>query len=56
MINSIIQKLNSQFLKAGLVLLVLLYAIGASAQTKVVWKIGEADNQSSGLKLSPGNY
>ncbi len=56
MTNSLTRKLKSQFLKAGLFLLVLLFAAGANAQTKVVWKIGEADNQSSGLKLSPGNY
>ena len=49
-------KLNHKFLKAALVLLILFSGVTSKSQTNVIWKIGEADNQSSGMKLAPGDY
>ncbi|MDQ7948201.1 MAG: GH92 family glycosyl hydrolase [Pedobacter sp.] len=37
-------------------LLLTIAALSANAQTKVIWKIGEADNTASGMALAPTEY
>jgi predicted alpha-1,2-mannosidase len=47
----------NRFLRAQVFSITLLLAGGFSfAQTKVIWEIGKADNQSSGMALSPTGY
>jgi predicted alpha-1,2-mannosidase len=37
-------------------LLIAFISLSVNAQTKVIWKIGEADNQATGMALAPSDY
>ena len=49
-------KLQLQVFKKVVCLFCTIGALTATAQTKVIWEIGKADNQSSGLALAPADY
>jgi predicted alpha-1,2-mannosidase len=48
-------RLNN-LLKQAVCVLLSLHGIAAFGQSKVIWQIGEADNQSSGMALAPTDY
>lgn len=49
-------KLQNQLLKSAFFFLLALATLSVSAQTKVIWKIGDSDNQSKGMALAPSDY
>ncbi len=56
MIRNTLNNLSCRFLKEGLTVLLTFICICGYSQNKVIWKIGEADNQSAGLALAPADY
>jgi predicted alpha-1,2-mannosidase len=43
-------------LKTLLALFTIVVSLSANAQTRVIWKIGEADNKGEGMALAPSDY